>query len=438
MMLSIDPAFAAHLAYATPAWKHTPEARPAGSDYELIGLPRLMKRAFDGEDLAPLGAQLIARAQARPDDANALMDLSIVLQLGGNRDLGLVMQGEALAMQQLYHLAPASGHTKLRLLALMTPGDLSANTPLEFLLEGQDIALDMLYLAPGLSLPETVPDHDVLLVAACESEAGRPALDLMRSLVSDWSRPVVNRPECIVWVERQKASGLLNNICGVDMPLSVRISRASLEQLGRRELDIADLLSDGDFPIIVRPLDSHAGHGLAKMERPENLAAYLAIQEESEFHIARFVDYQSDDGWYRKYRVVLMEGRAYACHMAVSRHWMIHYLNADMVDNPDNRAQEAAWMEHFDTDFGLRHRTALAEVQERLGLDYLCIDCAETQDGQLLIFEVDSGAVVHAMDPESLFPYKKPQMHKIFNAFGKMLAHKRDLNRGYRLGYRLP
>ncbi|MDR3631037.1 MAG: hypothetical protein P4L42_11955, partial [Desulfocapsaceae bacterium] len=55
-------------------------------------------------------------------------------------------------------------------------------------------------------------------------------------------------------------------------------------------------------------------------------------------------------------------------------------------------------------------------------LDYLVIDCAETRDGQLLVFELDTGAVVHAMDPVDIFPYKVPQMRKVFSAFSDMLA----------------
>ena len=43
-----------------------------------------------------------------------------------------------------------------------------------------------------------------------------------------------------------------------------------------------------------------------------------------------------------------------------------------------------------------------------LGLEYYSIDCGETRDGRLLVFEIDSGAVVHAMDPVELFPVQTP------------------------------
>ena len=78
-------------------------------------------------------------------------------------------------------------------------------------------------------------------------------------------------------------------------------------------------------------------------------------------------------------------------------------------------------MANFDNDFARRHAAAFRAIYERMGLDYLGIDCGETPTGELLIFEVDSNMIVHALDPADLFPYKQPQMHKVFDAFRTML-----------------
>jgi hypothetical protein len=143
---------------------------------------------------------------------------------------------------------------------------------------------------------------------------------------------------------------------------------------------------------------------------------------EREFHISPFVDYRGADGLFRKYRVVLIDGRPFAGHMGISAHWMIHYLNAGMSASAEKRAEEERFMRSFDADFALRHAGAFAAITERIGLDYVVIDCGETRDGKLLIFELDSGAVVHAMDCVDLFPYKQAQMRKVFKAFRGMLS----------------
>jgi glutathione synthase/RimK-type ligase-like ATP-grasp enzyme len=387
----------------------------------LIGLAPLMRQAFSGADMKKIGAQLIERSTQYPDDAHTLMDLSTVLQLTGNREIALATQAQALAMQQIYHL-PATGGAALRVLAMMAPGDLMANTPLEFLLEGADVALDLLYLTSDLDELPALPDHDVLFVAVGESDENRPLLEQLAAVLPHWPRPVLNAPDRIARLSRDRACRLLQSADGIAMPTAIRIERTALEQVGRAERSLVDVAEDTAFPAIVRPVGSHAGSGLEKIDTPAELAAYLERMPHAEFYVARFVDYRNADGLFRKYRIMLIDGRPFICHMAVSSHWMIHYLNAGMTDSADKRAEEERCMAEFDDGFARRHADAFRAVTERIGLDYVGLDCAETADGKLLIFEADSDMIVHAMDPVELFPYKQPQMRKLFAAFRRMLA----------------
>jgi glutathione synthase/RimK-type ligase-like ATP-grasp enzyme len=389
----------------------------------LIGLAALMRMAYSGVDLAPLGNQLIAQAGAAQgnESANLLMDLSTVLQLRGDRDLALSVQMQALELQQIYAPPAVRSKDSLRLLAIMAPGDLMANTPLEFLLEDSDVALDILYIAPSLPIPASLPEHDVMFVAIGESEQNIPLLQELEDAVKTWPRPVLNQPGRIAQLSRDHACALLQSVPGVEMPVTVRIARQQLEQIGCGEMQLASVLAGGVFPLIVRPVDSHAGKGLEKLDSPADISAYLQNMAQDEFFISRFVDYRAADGMFRKYRIVLIDGRPFVCHMAISEHWMIHYLNAGMAESADKRAEEAHCMASFDTEFARRHAGALRAIYERIGLDYLGIDCGETADGSLLIFEVDSNMIVHAIDPVEIFPYKQPQMRKVFFAFREML-----------------
>ena len=389
----------------------------------LIGLAKIMRMIFSGIDLAPLGAQLVTRAGADSGmaDANAFMDLFTILLLRGDRELALSMQEQALQLQQIYSPPSTSGKTAIRVLALMGAGDLMANTPIELLLENSDVALDMLYVGQQLSLPSSLPDHDVLFVAVGESEENIPLLQELDSAIKSWPRPVLNKPARIALLSRDSACTLLKPAPGVVMPDTARISRQALEQIGGEELAVATMLADGDFPIIIRPIDSHAGKGLDKLDNQGAIAEYLGKMTQEEFYISRFVDYRGKDGQFRKYRIVLIEGRPFVCHMGISSHWMIHYLNAGMTESVEKRAEEERFMANFDEEFALRHKEAFTAIHERMGLDYLGIDCGETADGNLLIFEVDSNMVVHALDPVDLFPYKQPQMRKVFAAFREML-----------------
>jgi hypothetical protein len=152
------------------------------------------------------------------------------------------------------------------------------------------------------------------------------------------------------------------------------------------------------------------------------LASYLEGRDEELFFISRFVDYSAKDALFRKYRIVFIDGAPYACHMAIADRWDIWYLNAGMSESAEKRLEEETWMHTFDIGFGRRHQAALAAMADRVGLEYFTIDCAETWDGSLLIFEADNTAVVHNMDHAHVFPYKPPQMRKIFDAFAAMLV----------------
>ena len=200
------------------------------------------------------------------------------------------------------------------------------------------------------------------------------------------------------------------------------MSRAKLLQVLLSDTELRAIAGGLDFPVIIRPRGSHAGVGLAKIDDVFALGKYLIEQKGEDFFLARFVDYSSEDGLFRKYRVVIADGKPYACHMAIADQWNIWYLNAGMSESESKRLEEATFMQTFDIGFGLRHRSTLQELSDRIGLDYFIIDCAETKTGDLLIFEADNTAVVHNMDSPELFPYKPAQMHKIFDAFAGLLT----------------
>ena len=387
----------------------------------LMGLAALMGLAYANVDLAPLGIELAGRATTDPTDANALMDLAIIMHLDFAPDVALELQSQALRIRQCYSLPASDGAESVRVLALMAPGELMANAPLEFLVHDSDITLEMLFISPDLPMPSFLPEHDVLFVAVNESDANRPILQMIETLIKSSTRPVLNAPERIALLSRDGSCELLKSASGIDMPASVRVDRQTLERIGRELQVIGDFPGECEFPIIVRPVGSHAGRGLSKLDDPSAVGDYLGSLADDEFFVAPFVDYRGDDGLFRKYRIVLIDGRPYACHMAVSTQWMVHYLNAGMAASAEKRAEEARWMESFDQEFAQRHHRVLRHIAERVGLDYLVIDCAETGAGDLLVFEIDSGAVVHAMDPVDVFPYKQPQMRKLFAAFRALL-----------------
>ena len=187
---------------------------------------------------------------------------------------------------------------------------------------------------------------------------------------------MLNLPERALLLRRDEVSALLAGAPGIAMPVTKRVTRPVLQQLADGDARACSVLENAPFPMIVRPVGSHAGKALSKMWVRQDLLGYLNVTAAQDFYISPFVDYRSSDGKYRKYRIVLIDGTPYVCHMAISEHWMVHYLNAGMSEHADRRVEEARFMATFG-DFAARHRDALAAVDQRMGLNYVGIDCAE-------------------------------------------------------------
>jgi hypothetical protein len=388
----------------------------------ILGLAPLLKQAFSGTDLTPVVNCWIEHVRHRRD-ANTILDLSIALELLRKRELALAIQADALKIAQHFHVASTAVDVALRLLVLKAPGDLSTNTPIECLLEDTDIAVELLYVGPGLPLPEVLPEHDVLFVAVAESNENRLILEDLQQRLASWPRPYLNAPGEILKLERSSACNFLSSVPGIVMPQTKHVDRGTLQQVARGELPIPVVLASGEFPVIVRPIDSHAGRGLIKAESPNDILSYLDDRADSHlFTISRFIDYSSVDGLFRKYRIVMMHGQPFICHMGISDHWMVHYPYQEMIPSAARRAEEERVMTTFNEDFVRRHQSALNAIHQEIQLDYFGLDCAESVSGELVIFEVASAMLVHAMDSSAIFPYKEVQMRKVLDAFRKMLS----------------
>ena len=386
-----------------------------------IGLAALMRQAYAGESLQPVWDQLAARVTADPADAAAMMDMSIVLQLAGQRQRGLDMQAAALDLERIYR-RPHGRADGLRVAAFVVAGDFMANTPLDFLLEGSDIDLHLVYVDAAGNPPAEVPEHDVAFMAVSESPTSDMALRGIAKALRAWPAPVMNgHPSRVAALTRDGIAALFADDAHVLAPPVIRLSRQSLANLGNGGVEAATMFAGGDFPFVVRPVGSHAGQGLWKLDDPAAATSYLTEQAASEFYLSPFVDYRSADGLYRKQRIVFIGKRPFISHMAVSEHWMVHYLSAGMTKGAGKRAEEAAFMRGFDTGFAARHAAAFRSLCDKVGLDYFGIDCAETRDGKLLLFEADIAMIVHALDPEPDFSYKKPVMRGLFAAFQQEL-----------------
>lgn len=386
----------------------------------LTGLAALARIAFAQGDLRPEATRLITRLQADPRDAAAMVDLATILQAQGQPVSAQGLLAEALRHRRDYAIVHGDGSGP-HVLALVTPGDFMANTPLDFLLEGSEAVLHLYYVDAKTDNLDDLPAHDTAILAIGEAPSHRAVLTRLSPMLADLPRPMLNgTPARIARLTRDGVAALLADAPGVLCPPTVHVNRAALEALATGTAP--ETQHPGlHWPLILRPVGTHAGAGMERVLDNQHLADLLADTSMEAFYLTRFIDYRGPHGLYAKARVVLVEGRPYPVHLALSEHWIVHYLSAGMETDAAKRGAEADWMEGFDTGFAHRHAAAFAALAERVGLDYFGLDCAEAPDGRLLVFEVDVALIVHDMDDPAVFPYKRPAMRRLMSAVQTML-----------------
>ncbi|MBV9507135.1 MAG: tetratricopeptide repeat protein [Acidobacteriia bacterium] len=300
---------------------------------------------------------------------------------------------------------------------LLLISTLGGNVPTRHLLD--DHLYHTFVVVPEFYDPRSpLPPHQVVFNAIGDADVAAPALAAAQSLLALTEALVINSPSAVLTTGRtQKAR--LSHVPGVIIPATVSLPR---ELLAGPEAAAVVARHGFAFPLLVRTPGFHGGRHFLKVELPEALPAAVAELPGDELTVIEFLDARSRDGKVRKYRVMMIDGRLYPLHVAISSQWKIHYYTAEMAENADNRAEDAEFLANMPSVLGPRAMEALAQIQATLGLDYAGIDFGLSAAGDLLFFEANATMVVNPPDPEECWAYRRPGVERIFAAIRRMLA----------------
>jgi hypothetical protein len=180
------------------------------------------------------------------------------------------------------------------------------------------------------------------------------------------------------------------------------------------------------FPLLLRAPGFHMGQHFVRVESPAELAVAVAELPGSgrygaELLAIEYLDARGADGHARKYRVMMVGGRLYPLHLAISPNWKIHYFSADMADRPDHRVEETRFLVDMPAVLGAKAMAALERVEAELGLDYGGIDFGLNQQGEILLFEANATMVVEQPAEDERWDYRRAAVSRIHGAVREML-----------------
>ncbi|MBV8170129.1 MAG: hypothetical protein JO021_25325, partial [Alphaproteobacteria bacterium] len=216
------------------------------------------------------------------------MALWQLIQVAQRPDKALANQQAALEHCRLFS-HPATEAQRASILVLRAPGDLQTNIPLDLVLDRRHYTLHDLYFVDGHIPPalDALPPYDLVFNAISESARALSALDAAERFIAAQTKPALNAPALVRRLSRDNAPLVFADIAGCRFPRTLKLTRAALLAAS----PAAVLREHGlDLPVVIRPLDSHAGVDFERIETADALAAYLARVERPEIFVQPFVE----------------------------------------------------------------------------------------------------------------------------------------------------
>ncbi len=377
-------------------------------------LRRALALAPDAAAHANLGAVLARLERAEEACLHLRAALAITPDLvAAHRNLAALLAGTAPEAAQAHRdaayrtrpvLVRAAARPRRRVLVLATAK--AGNVPLRhLLLAGENTVVE--WYMEYATRHDAPPDCDVAFNAMGDPDLAPPVPAPVRDWLAARGMRLLNTPEAVARTRRDLLPALLVGIEGIVVPPVLRHHAAA------GPVGAAAARAGLAFPLLARPFASHGGEGVRLVHAPQALT-------EGDAYLTAFIDYASQDGWFRKYRAIFVAGAVHPYHLAISRHWLVHYWTAGMDADATRRAEEQRFLTAPEAALGTPAWRALAAIGHRLGLDYGGIDFSVLPDGRLVVFEANAPMLVHP-ERTAMFSYRNEMVARIGDAFATLL-----------------
>ncbi len=249
------------------------------------------------------------------------------------------------------------------------------------------IAESFILFGPKMSQPEAEFKAMPKLVFNQISDPDTHTGSLQRciQLCQQLDAPVINHPQHVLQTGRDRVSRTLQGIDGVIMPRTLRFQPRSPQEV----LEFA-AAQDFHFPYIVREAGVHNGRTMVRLGQPDDLPAMHALRFDGrDFYLTEFVDYKSEDGFYHKQRIVVVDGEPILRHSLYRNDWIVHAESRAFMLQRESWDEDQARYDRLRGEALPRLKPAIDEITRRLKLEYYGIDCNVRPDGKMLIFEAN-------------------------------------------------
>ena len=272
------------------------------------------------------------------------------------------------------------------------------------------------FFSPEVSLPP----HALIFNAIADADLCVSALEAACELVARSSAPTINPPSLVLQTERIACAQLLGDISGVVAPKMALLSRAELLERGASSIENLGL----QYPVLLRTPGHHTGRHFEMVRDSDRLSSVVESLPGERLLAIEHLEARRVDGKVRKYRVMIVDGKLYPLHAAISSSWKVHFFSADMSERPEHRAEDERFLCEMPAVLGSRAMASLERIGKTLGLDYAGVDFGLSERGDLLLFEANAVMIVPPPDPDPKWAYRRPHVERILAAVRTMLLER--------------
>jgi tetratricopeptide (TPR) repeat protein len=349
-----------------------------------------------------------------PNDADSLYGMADIQQGLGDMKAAEENYLRAMKLRPLIKVSANKPVADFSALVIVAP--LLGNTPTNYLMNVSPYERNILPLFSDTTYDVELLKRSgqVVVNAVSEADQSQSVLPLVAGLIDQLDMPVINHPAKIQKTTRESIARLLRDMphCRCGRVVRLAAGEETTEEALRARIPFS-------MPFLARPAGTHGGEKFEKIGSLAALREFILLNPGVDHYLIEYIDYQSSDSHFRKYRFIFVNDRIMPYHLAISSHWKVHHNTTDMADHPWMQDEEKAFLENPSVVFSSRHYETLRAIRQAVGLEYFGIDCGLDQAGNLVVFEVNASMMVHQHNEK--FPYKNPFVNNIKLAFGEML-----------------
>jgi len=355
-------------------------------------------------------AEYEAALRLAPDHAEAHRGMALILLENGEEAAAAVHQRAGFRAGAVTVLPFRGQQEPVPVLLLV--GAAKGNAPFQHLLDDRIFGVTVI-VADFFDLTQPLPPHRMIVNAIGDADLCDAALKSAMEIVARTNAPVINAPSAVLVTGRAANAARLSDIPGVITPVTVHVSKKTLAGPDAYQAIVERGVS---YPFLLRSPGFHSGRYFNFIADEQQLAAAVVSLPGESLSLIRYLDTRAADGKIRKYRVMMVDGRLYPAHLAVSQHWKVHYFSADMADNAEHRAEDEAFLRDMPAVLGARAMSALEGIRDRLGLDYAGIDFGLDEQGNVLFFEANASMTVHPPAADERWKFRREPIARILDA----------------------